>query len=310
MNDATTTSQHTPCLSREVVRKIFAKAVAECANEARLCTQPGLSAWELYHAPATEAIKQEILRAGRKLWERQYVDGNGGNISCRIAPGYVLSTPTLCSKGDLRAGDISLVDMENNQIFGDRPHTSEIKLHLEIYKAEPRAKAVLHCHPPYATAYAVAGVAPRGDLIPEQEVFVGPVAYAPYETPGSDAVARSVLPLVHDHNTILLGNHGIVCWADTVTHVEWYAEVVDTYCKTLQIAEGIGKPLKEIPPEKIQELLAIKQKLGLPDPRLPRPAAQPVETPVPMNSLPEEPELAALVENFAAQAIELFGKHR
>ena len=196
------------------------------------------------------------------------MDGNGGNISARISPHYVLCTPTLCSKGDLRVEDLSLVDLDNYQICGDRPQTSEILLHLEIYKAVPQAKAVIHCHPPYATAHAVAGVIPPGNLIPEQEVFVGPVALAPYETPGTHAFAQTVLPYVKHHNTILLANHGIVCWADTVTHAEWYVEVVDTYCKTILIASQLQPKLNEIPPDKIADLLALKKSLGLPDPRL------------------------------------------
>jgi L-fuculose-phosphate aldolase len=168
----------------------------------------------------------------------------------------------------MRVEDLSLVDLNNCQICGDRAQTSEILLHLEIYKAVPSARAVIHCHPPYATAHAMAGIAPRGNLIPEQEVFVGPVAVAPYETPGTMAFARTILPFVRDHNTILLTNHGVVCWADTVTHAEWYVEVVENYCKTLTIASQLGVPIQEIPAHKIGGLLAVKRKLGLPDPRL------------------------------------------
>ena len=115
---------------------------------------------------------------------------------------------------------------------------------------------------------AVAGVVPQGNLIPEQEVFIGPVALAPYETPGTHAFAQTVLPYVKDHNTILLTNHGVVCWADTVTHAEWYVEVIDTYCKTVMIASQLRPKLNEIPSDKIADLLAIKKRLGLPDPRL------------------------------------------
>ena len=223
----------------------------------------------LFASPEINALKQEIVRVGRKLWERQYVDGNGGNISVRLSPHHVLCTPTLCSKGDMRVEDLSLVDLNNSQICGDRPQTSEILLHLEIYKAVPNAKAVIHCHPPYATAHAVAGVIPPGNLVTEHEVFVGPVALAPYETPGTQAFAETILPYVKNHNTILLANHGIVCWADTVTHAEWYVEVVETYCKTVMIASQLRPKLNEIPADKIQDLLALKKRLGLPDPRLP-----------------------------------------
>lgn len=250
------------------ISSILRRAVLECLAAQPSQQTPTEDPLEIFNSPEVNALKEEILRVGSKLWQRQYVDGNGGNISVRISPHYVLCTPTLCSKGDLCRKDLSLVDLANYQICGNRPQTSEILLHLEIYKAVPAAKAVIHCHPPYATAHAVAGVIPQGNLVPEQEVFVGPVALAPYETPGTLAFAKTVLPYVQDHNTILLANHGIVCWADTVTHAEWYVEVVDTYCKTVMIASQLRPKLNEIPPDKIADLLAIKRRWGLPDPRL------------------------------------------
>ena len=222
---------------------------------------------DLFNSPEAEAVKAEIVATGRKLWSRQYVDGNGGNISFRIGPNEVICTPTLLSKADLRPEDLSLVDLEGNELVGTRARTSEIFLHLEIYKAQPKARAVVHCHPPHATAYAVIGRVPPSGVIPEFDVFVGKVAYAPYETPGTKTFARTVLPFVQNYNTILLGNHGVVCWADTVTHAEWYAEVLETYCWTLTIASQLGVPFSRIPADKAGDLLAIKQRLGLPDPR-------------------------------------------
>ncbi|HWR37402.1 MAG TPA: class II aldolase/adducin family protein [Clostridia bacterium] len=222
---------------------------------------------KLFHSAEAEKIKTEICAVGKKLWARQYVDGNGGNISYRIGPNAVICTPTLMSKGDLTPEDLCMVDLDGNQIGGTRPRTSEIFLHLEIYKAVPEAKSVVHCHPPHATAYAITGTVPPTRVVPEYEVFVGTVAIAPYETPGTPAFAQTVLPFVKHHNTVLLANHGIVCWADTVTHAEWYAEVVDTYCWTLMVASQIGAPLTYIPEAKTCELLSIKRRLGLPDAR-------------------------------------------
>jgi len=246
-----------------IVRRMVRECCALNGHAGPLPTSPA----DLFHSPAAKALKQEIIRAGRKLWQRQYVDGNGGNISARISPQYVICTPTLCSKADLDEDDLSLVDLNNRQIVGTRPHTSEILLHLEIYKIVPRARAVIHCHPVHATAHAIAGVVPQGNLLPEQEVFVGPVALAPYETPGTPAFARTIRPFAKRHNTILLANHGIVCWADTVTHAEWYTEVIETYCRTVMMASQLRSPLPEIPPEKIPDLLALKKKWGLPDAR-------------------------------------------
>ncbi|HEV2134566.1 MAG TPA: class II aldolase/adducin family protein [Terracidiphilus sp.] len=221
----------------------------------------------LFSTPEAEAVKKEICTVGKKLWMRQFVDGNGGNISYRIGPNEVLCTPTLVSKYDLTPEILCLVDLEGNQVAGIRPRTSELLLHLEIYKAVPEAKAVVHCHPPHATAYAITGKIPPNMIIPEFEVFVGKVAVSPYETPGTKTFAETVLPYVKQHNTVLLANHGIVCWADTVTHAEWYAEVLETYCWTLMLAAQLGAPISYISEQHGADLLAIKKKLGLPDPR-------------------------------------------
>jgi L-fuculose-phosphate aldolase len=228
----------------------------------------GSSKWDaMLHSPEARKIKDEICAVGKKLWHRSYVDGNGGNISCRLTDDTVICTPTLVSKSDLRPEDMSLVDLDGNQLAGGRPRTSEILLHLEIYKAVPEAKGVVHCHPPHATAYAITGRVPPTCIVPEFEVFVGRVAVSPYETPGTKKFAETVIPFAKNHNTILLANHGIVCWADTVTHAEWYAEVLETYCWTLMIASQLGSPITQIPPDKANDLLNIKQKLGIPDAR-------------------------------------------
>ena len=193
---------------------------------------------ELFHSPAAEAIKAEIVNIGRKLWQRMYVDGNGGNISYRLTPDAVLCTPTLVSKSDLRPEDLCLVDLAGNQLTGGKPRTSEILMHLEIYKAVPAAKAVVHCHPPHATAYAITGRVPPTCIIPEFEVFIGKVGLTKYETPGTQKFAETVLPFAKDHNTMLL------------------------------IASQLGAPITTISAEKAADLLAIKQRLGLPDARL------------------------------------------
>jgi L-fuculose-phosphate aldolase len=219
----------------------------------------------LFTTPQAKSIKQEICAVGRKLWLRQFVDGNGGNISYRIGPNEVICTPTMVSKFDLTPADLCMVDLDGNQIAGTKPATSEILLHLEIFKAVPEARAAVHCHPPHATAYAVTGLVPANLVIPEFEIFVGKVAIAPYETPGTDAFARTVLPFVKQHNTVLLTNHGVVCWSDTVTGAEWNCEILDTYCTILAFAAQLGAPLLRIPEQKATDLLARKKRMGLPD---------------------------------------------
>jgi L-fuculose-phosphate aldolase len=244
---------------------------AAAAGKGRACsrtTNPANPWDKLFYSPEAEAVKAEIVAVGKKLWQRAYVDGNGGNISYRLGENAILCTPTLMSKADLTPEVLCLVDLEGNQLVGARPRTSEILMHLEIYKEVPEAKAVVHCHPPHATAYAITGRIPPNCVIPEYEVFVGSVAISPYETPGTRQFAETVIPYVRTHNTVLLANHGIVCWADTVTHAEWYAEVVDTYCWTLMLSAQLGAPLTHIPRDKTADLLAMKKKMGLPDERL------------------------------------------
>lgn len=219
-------------------------------------------------ASEADALRSEIIAVGRKLWERCYVDGNGGNISVRLGENYVLCTPTMISKADLTPEDICLCDFEGNVLAGQRQRTSELLLHLEIYRANARARAVVHCHPPQATAFAITGTTPPFGLIYEYEMFIGPVAMAQYEMPGTRKFAETVLPYVQNHNTILLANHGIVCWADTVTHAEWLVETLENYCRTYLIAQQIGKPLTFLPDDRIAEILELKRRMGLPDARM------------------------------------------
>ena len=258
-------------ISRELVERIVREAVGERIGEGQpkgTSDSSPVDREALFQSSEAQRIKQEIVLTGKKLWQRQYVDGNGGNISYRIGPNEVLCTPTLCSKYDLTPEHICMVDLEGNQLAGSHARTSEIYLHLEIYKAVPEAKGVVHCHPPHATAYAITGRVPPSGIVPEFDVFVGAVALAPYETPGTRRFAETVLPFVRHYNTVLLGNHGVVCWADTVTHAEWCAEVLETYCWTLTIAATqLGVPVTRIPGAKIQDLLALKKRLGLSDPR-------------------------------------------
>ena len=219
----------------------------------------------LLNSPEAAVIKQEMIRVGRKLWDRQYVDGNGGNITYRIAPDRVICTPTLLSKADLTVEDFCLVDLEGNQVAGKAKRTREVFLHLQIYKTVPEAHAAVHAHPPHATAYAISGRVPPNCVIAEQDVLVGSAAISSYKTPGTTDFAKTVIPCGKDHNTILLADHGIICWADTVTHAEWYVEVVDTYCRTLMLATQLGAGITPIPSGKKRVLQEINKRLGLPD---------------------------------------------
>ncbi|MDX2226366.1 MAG: class II aldolase/adducin family protein [Verrucomicrobiae bacterium] len=220
----------------------------------------------LFNSPEAQQVKLDICEIGRRLWQREFVDGNGGNISYRIGPNEVLCTPTLVSKGFIKPEMICMVDLEGNQIAGSSKRTSEITTHLALYKGNATAKAVVHAHPVHATAFAIAGIEPPACLIPEYEVFVGRAPLAPYKTPGSREMAEIIQPLAAQHQSILMGNHGVICWGSSVEDAHWKMEITDAYCRTLLLA----MPLKgnaTIPDNEVGKLIELRNKLGMPDPR-------------------------------------------
>ena len=220
-----------------------------------------------FNTPRIQELKHQICDIGRRLWQREYVDGNGGNIAIRVADDIALCTPTLVSKGFMKPEDMCFVDLEGNQLCGAKKRTSEILMHLQIMKRQPRAVASVHCHPPYSTAFAVAGVEPPTCMIPEFEVFAS-VAIAPYRTPGTPEMGKLVADLVDKHNTILMANHGVVAWShNDVEDAYFKMEILEAYCRTVLVASQLGKPVKTMTPAQLQDLLKIKQSLGIPDPR-------------------------------------------
>lgn len=220
-----------------------------------------------FASPAIHDLKLQICDVGRRLWMREYVDGNGGNIAIRVGEDVVLCTPTLVSKGFMKPEDMCLVDLEGNQLAGTKKRTSEILMHLQMMKRQPRMVASVHCHPPYATGFAVAGVEPPTCMIPEFEVFAS-VATAPYRTPGTPEMGKLVADLVDKHNTILMANHGVVAWSHNgVEDAYFKMEILEAYCRTVLVASQLGKPVNTMSPGQLQDLLKIKQSLGIPDPR-------------------------------------------
>ena len=221
----------------------------------------------LFNCPAVHELKEQICEVGRRLWQRAYVDGNGGNLSIRLTEDVVLCTPTLVSKGFMKPEDLCLVDLDGNQLAGVKKRTSEILMHLSIMKAQPKARAVSHAHPPYATGFAVAGVTPPTCMIPEIEVFIGRVPIAPYETPGTPEMGLKVAELVDEHNTVLMENHGVVSWSHSIEDAYFKMEIVEAYCRTVIVTTQLGVQPKQFSPKHLKDLLDIKQTLGVPDPR-------------------------------------------
>jgi L-fuculose-phosphate aldolase len=220
-----------------------------------------------FHSPYCQNLKEQICEMGRRLWQREYVDGNGGNMAVRVGEDIAICTPTLVSKGFMKPDDMCLVDFEGNQICGVKKRTSEILMHLQIMKRQPKAVATCHCHPPYSTGFAVAGVQPPTCMVPEYEVFAS-VAIAPYRTPGTPEMGKLVSDLVDKHNTILMANHGVVSWSHVnIEDAYFKMEILEAYCRTILVASQLGRPVGTMTPVQLQDLLKIKQSLGIPDPR-------------------------------------------
>jgi L-fuculose-phosphate aldolase len=189
---------------------------------------------------------------GQRIWQRGFCAGNEGNFSVRLGQGEILCTPTGVSKGFMWPALMVVVDRVGKQIGGGRKYrpTSEIGLHLAIYQKRPDVKAIIHSHPPHATAFACAaepnraGELPRG-VHPEAEVFLGRVPVVGYCTPGTKAVGERCCEEIGPRtNSVLLGNHGAVCFGETLTQAWGNLEMVEAYCRLLVLLRQIGEARK------------------------------------------------------------------
>jgi len=220
----------------------------------------------LFNSPAVNAIKDQICDMGRRMWIREFTDGNGGNISCKVAENRFLITPTGVSKGFLKPEMLCMVDIDGKQVAGTWKRSSEFPTHAAVYRSTPQAVAVCHGHPCYTGAFAIKGIQPPTRIISEAEVFIGTVAYTPYETPGTKEIADLIFPVAPKHMSILMGNHGLLCWGMSVEDAYFKMEITEAYCRTLIHAQSLPGGAS-IPGDKVQELLDIKKKMGLPDDR-------------------------------------------
>jgi L-fuculose-phosphate aldolase len=218
-------------------------------------------------APSLTELKEQICDIGRRIYAKGFAAGNDGNISFRLGPNEVLCTPTMMSKGFLEPSDLCIVDMEGNQLDGVRKRSSEILLHLTIMKERPDIRSVVHCHPPHATAFAVAREPIPQCVLPEVEVFLGDVPIARYETPGGQKLADTVKPFVRTANVVIMANHGTVSFGETVEKAYWWTEILDAYCRILILAKQIGR-VSYFTTRETRELLDLKAAWGYSDTRL------------------------------------------
>ncbi|HXE06637.1 MAG TPA: class II aldolase/adducin family protein [Acidobacteriaceae bacterium] len=186
--------------------------------------------------------RRTIVRFGRWLYRLGFMPGTSGNLSVRLGDGRILATPTGCSKYLLKAADMVTVDLEGNQLSGAKKVTSEIGMHLAIYRMRDDVKAVVHAHPPIATGFACAGRALDQPLCAEAVMSLGPVPLAPYATTGTDQLAASLRPLIPDHHAILMANHGAVTYGDNLLDSFLKMETLEHFAHICLVADRLGTP--------------------------------------------------------------------
>jgi len=214
-------------------------------------------------------LKEQLCEIGRRVYAKGFAAANDGNISVRLNDREIMCTPTMVSKGFMKIEDMCKVDYEGKQLGGTRKRSSEILLHLAVYKNRPDVNAVVHCHPPHATAFAVAGVPIPMCILPEVEVFLGEVPTANYETPGTQKFAETIVPHLKSSNTIILANHGTVTFGPDLEKAYWNSEIIDAYCRILILSRQLGN-VNYFTQNQTKELLDLKKRLGYDDVRFHR----------------------------------------
>ncbi|MBQ9852477.1 MAG: class II aldolase/adducin family protein [Ruminiclostridium sp.] len=190
--------------------------------------------------PTDAQAKAQIIEAGLKIYQRGLVAANDGNLSVRVGDNALWVTPTGVSKGAMTEEMLVKVDLEGALLEGTRKPSSETRMHLRIYKENPDVRAVIHAHPPAATAFACAGIPLDRPIIQEAVVFLGTVPVAPFALPGSQAVADSVAPYCRDYRALLLEYHGAVCWGETMEQAHYRMECLEQLAQVTLHLKTLG----------------------------------------------------------------------
>jgi L-fuculose-phosphate aldolase len=191
--------------------------------------------------PHIDRAREEIVEVGRRLWARGLVAGSEGNVSVRIDGGRILTTPSGACKGLLSTGDLVVVDPAGRPLAGPARPSSELLVHLEIYRRRPDVGAVVHAHPPTATGFAIAGIALDECVVPEVIATLGLVPIVPYGTPSTSELPERIAPYVATHDALLLANHGAVTYGPTLARAIDTMESLEQAARSLLVARLLGR---------------------------------------------------------------------
>lgn len=209
--------------------------------------------------PIEANYRKEIVKFGRMLCERGFVAAMDGNLSARLDRDRILVTPTCVSKGCMKPSDMVIVDLEGRQLEGRRAVTSEIGMHLLVYRLRPDVKAVVHAHPPTATGFAAAGMALTEPLVCEVVMGLGAIPLARYGTPGTSELARTLEPYVPNYDAILMSNHGVVAYGDTIEQAYMRMDTVEHFAKIALVTHLLGRQ-KPLGGQEVEKLLIARTK--------------------------------------------------
>lgn len=190
---------------------------------------------------AEEQARTDIVEVGRRLWERGYVASNDGNISVRLDEARLITTPKNVSKGFMTPDMMVITDLDGKKISGQRDPSSELKMHLEVYRNRPDARAVVHAHPPTATGFAVAGIPLDRAVLAEVITTLGSIPIAEYATPSTEELPAAVRKYVKAHDGLLLANHGALALAGDVMSAYYRMETIEHFAKISLVARTLGR---------------------------------------------------------------------
>ena len=207
--------------------------------------------------------KKQIIAIGKRMYDKGFVASNNGNISCRVGPNTIWTTPTGVSKGFMTPDMLVKMNFDGKVLMGKLKPSSEVKMHLRVYNENPDVMAVTHAHPPVATSFAIAGISLDRAILPEAVVNLGSVPIAHYATPGSQDVPDSIAPYCNTHNAVLLANHGALSWGKDLTEAYHRLESLEYYATVLMYTGRIIGRANELSCSQVNELIDIREKLGI-----------------------------------------------
>jgi L-fuculose-phosphate aldolase len=207
-----------------------------------------------------QTARREIVRVGKLMYERSYVVSSDGNVSVRLDDGRIVATPTMTCKGRMTEESLAVTDMDGKPL-SNKKASSELEMHLLIYRERPDVKAVCHAHPPNGTAFAVAGLAIDQPILSEVILTLGCVPLADYGTPSTTELTEAMRPLVKHHNALLMANHGAVAYGADLWQAFDRLETLEHTAKIAILSRILGGS-KNLPADAVEKLINVREAAG------------------------------------------------